>query len=78
MEEGLKITADYAMSIGKFEPTGFAAIEVWEKMPPSWVEALKKWEAEAPKKDHPKHPLGHRAAGHHGGAHAFEKERASE
>ena len=78
LEVGLARTAEYVKTIGSFEPTGFTDIEVWEKMPPSWVEALKKWEAEAPKKDHPKHPLGHRAAGHHGGAHAFEKERASE
>uniref|UniRef100_A0A7S2BQW5 NAD-dependent epimerase/dehydratase domain-containing protein n=1 Tax=Florenciella parvula TaxID=236787 RepID=A0A7S2BQW5_9STRA len=46
LEEGLKITAEYGKTIGKFEPTGFTDIEVWEKMPPSWVGALHEWEAE--------------------------------
>lgn len=41
-----QLTAEYGKTIGKFEPTGFTDIEVWEKMPPSWVTALHSWEAE--------------------------------
>jgi UDP-glucose 4-epimerase len=70
LEVGLARTAQYAKSIGKFEPTGFTDIEVWDKMPPSWVVALKKWEAEAPAKltkPHTGHAHARRGVGGLGG-----------
>lgn len=43
LREGLKTTADYVNRLGKFEPTGFQKIEVWDHMPDSWVKALNSW-----------------------------------
>ena len=64
LDVGLARTAEYAKSIGSFEPTGFTDIEVWEHMPASWVTALKKWEENAPPKtEHMRHST-HGLRGH--------------
>lgn len=48
LDEGLNRTAEYVLSHGRFHPTGFEKIEIWDKMPRSWVGALKEWKSVIP------------------------------
>lgn len=43
LHKGLARTVEYARTLGKLTPTGFEDIEVWDRMPPSWVTALEQW-----------------------------------
>jgi hypothetical protein len=47
-QDGLNRTAAYVLSHGRFHPTGFEKIEIWENLPKSWVGALKEWKSVIP------------------------------
>jgi len=48
LEDGINRTANYVKSKGRFHPTGFEKIEIWDRMPKSWVSALKEWKNVVP------------------------------
>jgi len=48
LQDGINRTAGYVQSKGRFHPTGFEKIEIWDRMPRSWVVALKEWKSIVP------------------------------